>query len=151
MSECTLCGGAFVISLISLALSTYVAFRDRGNVTASARYLESIQHISDAVFIHVVNSGRRPVTVRRLVFETHNGHRLEHKLVKESHPVRLMESEDYEFQINAENSVITNWAGSKIVKAALEDSRGKKYEVEDLAELINRKGKYLKSAILLNS
>jgi hypothetical protein len=146
MSECTLSSIAIAIAVVSLGLSIYVAVRDRGTVSASARYLPSFQNLSDGIFIHVVNSGRRPVTVRRLLLEA-EGKSYEHKLEIEKQRVRLMESEDYEFQVNPENSELLKWAESKVVKAVVEDSRGRKYKVEDLAKIINENSTNIQKAI----
>lgn len=141
-----LSGAAIGITVISLGLSVYLAIRDRGTVSASARYLPSFQNLSDGIYIHVVNSGRRPVTIRRLLLEA-EGERHEYKLENEKQPVRLMESEDCEFQINPDNSELLKWAKSKITKATVEDSRGNKYRVEDLAEIINANSANIQKAI----
>lgn len=146
MSECTLSGIAIAISVVSLGLAIYVTVRDRGAVSASARYLPSFQSLSDGIYIHVVNSGRRPVTVRRLLLEA-EGRSYEHRLEKEKQPVRLMESEDYEFQVNPQNSEMLKWAESKILEAAVEDSRGKKYTVDFLAKIINENSANIQKAI----
>lgn len=147
MSDCTLSGIAITISVVSLGLSVFVVFRDKGTVSASSRYLPSFQNLSDGIYVHIVNSGRRPVTVRRLVLEIEDGNSYEHKLEKERQPVRLLESEEYEFQLNPQNSEILKWAESKIVKAVVEDSRGKQFKVEDLAEILNTNSNNIQKAI----
>lgn len=87
------------------------------------------------------------MTVRRLVLEIEDGNSYEHKLEKERQPVRLLESEEYEFQLNPQNSEILKWAESKIVKAVVEDSRGKQFKVEDLAEILNTNSNNIQKAI----
>lgn len=138
---------AIAISLLSFCLSGYAVFRDRGAVSASAKYLSSFQNLSDGIYVHVVNSGRRPVTIRRLVLEVENGSSFEHKLVKDRQPVRLLESVDYEFQVNPQNSEILRWAESKVLRSVVEDSRGKKYDVKGLVEIINEHATNIKQAI----
>jgi hypothetical protein len=112
-----------------------------------ARYLPTYENFADGIYVHVVNSGRRPVTVRRLVLETIGGTTYEHKLERQKQSIRLMESEDYEFQVNPENSEILKWAESKIAKAVVKDSRGKEYKVEELAAIINANSKNIQKAI----
>lgn len=136
MSDCStmdLSITAIVISGISFALSAYLAIRDRGDVTASARYPERFKKI----FVHVVNSGRRPVTLRHLIVETQDGARYEYKILNGDAPIRLMESEDHEFPLPSKDTEIDKFAKTKVIAAELEDSRGKKYVVKDLANLIN--------------
>lgn len=147
MSDCSLAGAAIVISLFSLGVSAYVAYRDRGKVSASARYLESYQNMSDGIYIHVVNSGRRPVTIRRLIMKTSDGNVIENPLRNNKDPIRLMESEDYEFQLNAQNSEIQEWSKSTIIEAVVEDSRGKQYNVSNLVEAINSNAEDLQAAL----
>jgi hypothetical protein len=147
MSDYSLAGFAIVISLFSLGISAYVAYRDHGKVSASARYLESYQHMSDGIYIHVVNSGRRPVTIRRLILKTSDGKVIEEPLRNNKNPIRLLESEDYEFQLNAQNSEIHEWSKSTITKAIVEDSRGKAYNVSNLVEAINSNAEHLQAAL----
>src|SRR3989344_8290719 len=109
MSDCALSEAAIVLSILSLGLSAYAVFRDKGTVSALARYLPSFQNCSDGIYVHVVNSGRRPVTVRRLVLQLEGGVNYEHQLKIDKQPVRLLESEDYEFQVNPQNSELLKW------------------------------------------
>jgi hypothetical protein len=147
MSDCELSGAAIIIAILGLGVSIYVAYRDRSTVTASARYLKSYQDMSDGIYIHVVNSGRRPVTMRRLLLRTSTGSVIEHRLDKDGKPLRLLENEDHKLQLNTQNSKIKEWSQSMISDAIVEDSRGKEYRVIDLAETINRNAKHLQSAL----
>lgn len=147
MSDGALAGAAIVISLCSLGITAYVAYRDRGTITATSRYLESYQHMSDGIYIHVVNSGRRPVTIRRLLLRPADGNVIERRLGENERPLRLLESEDHEFQLNAQNSDITEWSQLRIAEAVVEDSRGKEYKVAGLVEAINENAEHLHSAL----
>jgi len=147
MSDCAVSGIAITIALVSLGVSAFVAFRDRGTITAAARYLESYEHISDGVYVHIVNSGRRPVTIRRLLLTTEDGKEIERRIGENGNPVRLLESEDCEFQLNAQNSEIQEWSSSVIKKAVVEDSHGKQYEVSGLVEAINQNAEHLQQAL----
>lgn len=147
MSDGALSGAAIVISLVSLGISAYVAYRDKGTITATSRYLESYQHMSDGIYIHVVNSGRRPVTLRRLLLRATDGSLIERGLGKDERSLRLLESEDHEFQLNPQNSDITEWSQMKFSEAVVEDSRGKKYQITGLVEAINENAEHLQSAL----
>jgi hypothetical protein len=142
-----LSSAAIVISIGSFCLSAYLAFRDRGHVTASAAYLESYEHMTDAVLVHAVNIGRRPVTVRRLIIESIKGEIFEHKLQNDGKPIRLIESEDIEIALDSENSEITKWAATSISIAYLEDSKGRLYEVEGLPEILRERTAQLQGAV----
>lgn len=147
MSDCAVSGIAITIALLSLGISAYVAIRDRGTITATARYLESYQHMSDGVYVHIVNSGRRPVTIRRLLLSTEDGKQIDHRIGENDKPVGLLESENCEFQLNAKNSEILEWSASVIKKAVVEDSRGTKYQVTGLAEAINQNAEHFQQAL----
>lgn len=147
MCDGVLSGIAIVISILSFTVSAYVAYRDRGTITAMSRYLESYEHMSDGIFIHVVNSGRRPVTIRHVLLRAASGDVFEKRIGENNRPLRLLENEDHEFQLNAENSDITAWSRTRISKAVVEDSRGREYKIEGLVKSINENAERLQSAI----
>jgi hypothetical protein len=134
---------AFVVSMASLALSTYAVVRDRGTITASARYPKRFRK----VLIHVVNSGRRPVTLRRLVLQARGGEHYEYPLLKGEESVRLMESEAFEGPLPAPDQDVSQWANTEFSKCEIEDSRGKKYSVDGLAKLLSEYATDLSTAI----
>lgn len=144
-------GAALAISIISiianLGLGAYVAFRDRGHIVASGRKPEG--PIFDAVLVHAVNTGRRPVTLRRLILKTRDGTSYERPLFsRQGNTVRLMESEDYEFRLDLlEDPDSGKWAATGLVSATLEDSRGKVYQAHDLAEIIGAVARKLHAPI----
>lgn len=142
-----LSGAAIAISLLSLGLTAFLAFRDRSRISAAASYLESFENIADAIYLHVVNDGRRPITIRRLVVESDRGNRFEHKFQRDGRAIRLVESEDIEIALDSENSEIAKWLDSKIAKAQIEDSRGTLYNIEGLVEVLNANAEHLRSAI----
>ena len=95
--------------------------------------------MADAVFLHIVNDGRRPITPRRLIIETLNGETDQHELKRDDRVVRLLESEDFEIALDANNSNIVEWARLQVSKAYVEDSKGRKYNADDF---VNSLGKY---------
>jgi len=70
---------------------------------------------------------------------------IEHPIRKNGSPVKLLESEDYEFQLNAQNSEIQSWNHSIITKAVVEDSRGKEYKVAGLVDAIVKNAEHLQA------
>ena len=121
---------AILISLLSLALSGYLAFRDRSHLSVEATYLSSWENIADAVFLRIVNDGRRPITVRRQILESLNGETDQHELKRDERVVGLLESEDFEIALDLTNSNIVEWARSQISKAYVEDSKGCQYNAD---------------------
>jgi len=121
---------AFFVSLASLGVSWFVALRDRRDIVASAKESQAFH----PVIVHIVNVGRRPITIKQLTIKTLNGEVF--NLPVENR--RLMESEFYEFEFSPPNDVIKQWSNSKIIKVQVEDSCGKFYMVKSLVELANK-------------
>ena len=142
-----LSGAAISISLLSLGLTAYLAFRDRSHISAAATYLSSFENMADAVYIHIVNDGRRPVTIRRLVVESTTGSRFEFKFQRNGRAIRLVESEDFEMALDSKKSEITSWVEASVEKAYIEDSKGVLYIVEGFAEILNANAENIKNAI----
>ena len=103
-------------NICSFVLSVYLAFRDRSHLSVEATYSSSWENMADAVFLHIVNDGRRPITPRRLIIETLNGETDQHELKRDDRVVRLLESEDFEIVLDANNSNIVEWADYKYQK-----------------------------------
>ena len=137
----SLSASAILISLLSLTLSGYLAFRDRSHLSVKATYLSSWENIADAVFLHIVNDGRRPITARRLIIESLNGKTDQHELKRDERVVGLLESEDFEIALDANNSNIVEWARLQVSKAYVEDSKGRQYNVDGF---VNSLGEYAK-------
>ncbi|TNE52540.1 MAG: hypothetical protein EP341_06725 [Sphingomonadales bacterium] len=78
---------------------------------------------------------------------TEDGKEIERRIGENGNPVRLLESEDCEFQLNTQNSELQEWSSSVIKKAVVEDSRGKQYEVSGLVEAINQNAEHLRQAL----
>ena len=137
---------AIAISMVSLGLHAYLAFRDRAQLSAACSYLCSFEHMTDAVSIHVVNAGRRPLTIRRLVVESDSGGQFKHKFQRaDGRALRLVESEDVEIILDSTNSEIAKWLDSKIFKAYIEDSKGKCHRVEGLVTILNENAQHLRN------
>lgn len=129
---------AILIALFSFALSAYLAFRDRSHLSVEATYLPSWENMSDAIFLHIVNDGRRPLTARRLIVESLNGETDQHDLKRNNKAVRLMESEDFEVGLDANNSNIVEWTRLRISRAYVEDSKGRQFDAHGFVNSLDK-------------
>ena len=132
-----LSASAVLIALLSFALSGYLAFRDRSHLTVEARYLCSYENMSDAIYLHIVNDGRRPITVKRLVIKLLNGETVQYKLKSNDKDVRLMESQDFEMSLDSINSDINEWARMRASKAYVVDSKDRKYNTDGFVDSLS--------------
>ncbi len=128
---------SLAISAISLTLSLIAFLRDQYRLTASARTPTGPIGL-ESVIVHVVNSGRRPITLRYLVFVLRDGTRCERSLGDKS-SLRLMENEDHEFALSLlNNGDLQRCVTTGLIDARIEDSHGRKWPVEDLLEIVRR-------------
>ena len=58
---------------------------------------------------------------RRLIIESLNGKTDQHELKRDERVVGLLESEDFEIALDANNSNIVEWARLQVSKAYVED------------------------------
>ena len=135
-----LSASAILISLLSFVLSGYLAFRDRSHLSVDATYLPSWENMSDAIFLHMVNDGRRPITARRLIIEFMNGETEQHELKRAERVVRLLESEDFEIALDTNNSDIVKWTKLQVSRAYVEDSKGRQFNAEGFVKSLNEYG-----------
>jgi len=125
----------------------WVATRDTYRVAVEGRYLSSFEHLSDGIYIRVVNSGRRPVTLRYLVLSLKTGekHELPINPADPNHHPLLAESQFYEVQYNDKNIDFGEVPWGQVTRVEIEESRGWRYEIADLAEVISENADYLSS------
>lgn len=135
-------------NIFSFALSVFLAIRDRPHLSVEARYLPSWENISDAIFLHIVNDGRRPITARSLIIEFLNGETDRHELKCDERVVRLLESEDFEIALDANNSNIIEWAKLQVSKAYVEDSKGSQYNADGFVNSLDEYAKANVSNVL---
>lgn len=98
--------------------------------------------MADAVFLHLVNDGRRPIIAKRLILVSLNGETDQHELKRDDRVLRLLESEDFEIGLDANNSNIVEWAKLQVLKAYVEDSKGRQYNADGF---VNSLGEYAKN------
>lgn len=149
-----------LIALCSLAISFYVMFRDKRRIDIEASYLNSFEHMADGIYLKVVNSGRRPVTLHKLVFGFSDGDIQEtriHNSINErlstpfekrddSHPC-LSESQIFEIRLDSTNFHFDEMKLDKLIFLKLIDSTGKSKKLTSLANSIKTNAKYLKGKI----
>lgn len=132
---------ALVVSLGSLSVSAYVAFRDRPRLKVSSRFLRASEYGPDRIVLTLINAGRRPVILRLLGGTSKIGKWSATFLGKDEGGLRLGEHEHYEHTIEKEDTVTFDLDSDDIVFECLwvEDSLGNRYHVpnseQHIAEL----------------
>ena len=122
---------ALVVSITSLGLSSYLAWRDRSRLLAEsfARAHERTGEYS-SVFITVTNAGRRPLTLRFLSGVYSDGSRGGQRLSEGG--VKLEEGEFYELEFGKYDGIMVNGdAMSELVDVFLEDSAGRRHNIKN--------------------
>ena len=103
--------------------------------------MSSWENMADAIFLHIVNDGRRPITAKRLILEFLNGEKDQYELKRDERVVRLLESEDFEIALHANNSDIVEWARSQVSKAYVEDSKSRQFNAEGFVKSLSEYAK----------
>lgn len=139
----------FPISIISLVIAVYAVLRDSVRLEVEGRYVESFANISDGIYIKIVNSGRRPITLYSLNFIDVNGKVSQFKITN-SIGVRvnsifeardngvpiLAESQYFEFELNNENFNFSEVNLSSLKEISVTSSTGKVAKVKGIADKI---------------
>ncbi|EMN7239581.1 hypothetical protein ABRZ67_22445 [Vibrio vulnificus] len=146
---------AIFISILSLSLSLFVAFRDATRFSVVTRYLESFENMSDAVYLKIVNTGRRPITLDRIDFKfsdsptqsiklnTHTMRRADPFDNSIAQPITLSESQFFEFTLDSRTHDFSNYDFSKLVEVKTLISRGKGVSLRTLTKSLRSKGNNL--------
>lgn len=151
---------SFFISLASLCIALYVMFRDRTRFDVSGSYKESFANIVDGVYIKIVNSGRRPITLYSLAFTCIDGQvhrfRIDNSIGQKAgtpfesrdlcHPC-LSESEFFEFLLDRTNFDFGSFDLGSIASIEVESSTGTSKKVKGLAEEVKKNAHHLKSSM----
>lgn len=130
---------ALVVSISSLSLSAYLAFRDRGRIRTKSTYYPAHEDRGAILRIEAVNIGRRPVILTLFgglyenshwngvyIGETHIGHRLgENEKFTEDIDIR----HHMLFDDKMESAVSEFW---------FEDTQGRRYPVKDSKKHLKR-------------
>ncbi len=146
---------AIFISILSLSLSLFVAFRDATRFSVVTRYLESFENMSDAVYLKIVNTGRRPITLDRIDFKfsdsptqsiklnIHTMRRADPFDNSIAQPITLSESQFFEFTLDSRTHDFSNYDFSKLVEVKTLISRGKGVSLRTLTKSLRSKGNNL--------
>jgi hypothetical protein len=116
-----------VIALLSFAMSSWTALRDRYRLDVYGRYLDSYEHLTGGIYLRIANRGRRPVTLRCVALILRCGEQRELPIDPENprHFPRLIESEIYEVQFTAKNTSVAEILWEQVMRVAVEDFRNK--------------------------
>lgn len=129
---------SLLLSFVSLCVSLYVMRRDQGLSASANAYMDPHELLGYTLGIYLVNTGKNPLTIRKLVIEQQNGDKFEHPVRdKTGNPLKLAQSEFHELFLTQNNSALTEWVKLQIKSAKALDSYGKTWNVKDFAEIIN--------------
>lgn len=145
------------ISMLSLSIAFYVMLRDRTRFDVSGEYKESFANMVDGIYIKVVNSGRRPITLYALNFITKNGEDHKFRITnsinkrsdssfesKDSTNPCLSESQFFEILLDRTNFNFESFSLGEVVSIKIESSTGKSKEVKGLAKIVKKQASLLK-------
>ncbi|MGD8122966.1 hypothetical protein [Vibrio sp. TRT 2004] len=143
---------AIFISILSFSLSLFVAFRDATRFAVVARYLESYENMSDAVYLKIVNTGRRPITLDRIDFkftggpiqsiklDTHTMRRTDPFDRSIAQPITLSESQFFELTLDSRVHDFGDFEFSKLAEVKVLISRGRGSSLRALTKSLKSKG-----------
>jgi hypothetical protein len=131
---------ALVISLGSLSVSGYVAFRDRPRLKIISRFAAASEYGPNRVVLTFINKGRRPVILRLLGGTSKDGKWAATFLEREKGGLRLGEHERDEHTIEKEDTVSFHPDHEDFFFERLwvEDSLGNRHQVPNSRDHINK-------------
>lgn len=147
------------ISVASLCIAFYVMFRDRTRFDVSGSYRESFANIVDGIYVKIVNSGRRPITLYSLIFTCQDGKVHKFRITNSigqregspfenrdlGHPC-LSESQCFEFMLDSTNSDFGDCNLESVVSINVESSTGASKKIKGLAKEVKKNAHHLKSS-----
>lgn len=148
------------ISVASFCIAFYVMFRDRTRFYVSGSYRESFANMVDGLYIKIVNSGRRPITLYSLVFIYTDGQAHKFRITNSiglradspfenrdlGHPC-LSESQFFDFLLDSTNFDFGDCNLESVASIEVESSTGATKQVKGLAEEVKRNAHHLKSSM----
>lgn len=131
---------ALIVSLGSLSVSGYVAFRDRPRLKITSRFVPASEYGPNRIVLALVNMGRRPVILRMLGGTSKNGAWAAEFLAHEKGGLRLGEHERYEHTLEKDDTVAFNPENEDLFYERLwvEDSLGNRHPVPNSHEHIKK-------------
>lgn len=130
---------AITISVASLGVSGYVAFRDRARLKITSRFITASEYGPSRIIVEMVNVGRRPV-ILRLVGGTSGDRWGSQYLESRTEGKRLGEHERHEHVFAKEDTVSFNPEGEDLFYEELwvEDSLGVRHFIPGSREHIKK-------------
>ncbi|MGI2070422.1 hypothetical protein [Shewanella baltica] len=147
------------ISVASICIAFYVMFRDRTRFDVSGSYRESFANMVDGIYIKIVNSGRRPITLYSLIFTCQDGKAHKFRITNSvgqragspfenrdlGHPC-LSESQFFELLLDSTNFDFGTCNLESVVSIKIESSTGASKQIKGLAEEVKKNAHHLKSS-----
>ncbi|RZQ19024.1 hypothetical protein D8T36_22315 [Vibrio vulnificus] len=128
---------AIILSILSLLLSVYVTWKDRGRLKI---YAHPVKHPDTDEYsftsINVVNTGRRVVLMKYFVGEYFDGSTARYCLNSTCEVVVLTEGQDFKYKLGKFDGPMVNMRDenqhedSEIKNCLFEDTMGKKWKVK---------------------
>ena len=122
---------ALDVSIASVGLSSYLAWRDRSRLKAKC-FAREHEHTGEysSVFVSVTNAGRRPISLRWLAGIYADGSKS--RLFLSENGVKLQEGEFYETEFGKFDGIMVNGDDmSPLVDILIEDSAGHRHKIEN--------------------
>ena len=147
------------ISVAGFCMAFYVMFRDRTRFDVSGSYKESFANMVDGIYVKIVNSGRRPITLYALTFVTSDGKDHKFRITKSigervgspfenrdlSNPC-LSESQYFEFVLDSKNFDFGTINLELLAFVKIESSTGTSKKIRGLASEVKKNAHHLKSS-----
>lgn len=131
---------ALLISVASLAVSTYSSLRDRARLRIKTKYYSASEYGPDRIVVSMVNIGRRPIILRVIGGSDSFGKWGGDYLCLEKGGIRLAEHEHYEYTYTKDDTVLFNPDGNNLFYESLwvEDSLGVRHLVPNSKAYVKR-------------
>lgn len=147
------------ISVVSLCIAFYVMFRDRTRFDVSGLYKKSFANMVDGIYVKIVNSGRRPITLDFLIFTCTDGKAYKFRITNSisqragtpfdsrdfDYPY-LSESQFFEFLLDSTNFDFGTCHLESLVSIKISLSTGTLKKIKGLAEEVKNNAHHLNSS-----
>jgi hypothetical protein len=128
----TISTAALAISVTSLALSTYIALRDRGRLRTKSTFYAAHEDRPPSIRVEAVNVGRRPVILTLFGGYYERGHWSGTYIGDHKAGVRLGEKERFSENIdNLHHMLFDHDTGTPVSDLWFEDTLGRRYRVKN--------------------
>lgn len=126
------------ISVIALAVSGYVALRDRARLRAKSTFQKFVNFPVASIKVEAVNVGRRPVILTRMVWHYGDASSTATPLGEDRTGIRLQEHEKFSENITDSTMLMEPNSGASLTDLRFEDTLGRQYRVKHLKKHLKR-------------